>query len=339
MKKFLLLTLLTSTSWLSGSITPAPGTFALQAELLYFSPNIDQAGFAISSVNNLFNGEFYPNGKRHVLDPAYHPAFRLDGVYALCNGVSCLDFLFTYFNAGDSKSLSGPFLFDVIGYPGDGTQSPEDTPYTGRARLKQHIDYYAGDIIYNRQIFDCCPDGLTFLLGFHGIYLKADHRFKSDGFHIDEEEQRFDFNRIHRVSRFWGIGPEFGLDYSYQLPSFCRCPSGAFSLDANGRMGLLCSHTEATFSDLTNRTTPTSTALNDQPFWRVNPFADVKLALNYDCCICCVKTQFSLGYEFVWYSNAVDFILSYDVAYAGDTVDYYSDFSLQGPFASIGCSF
>lgn len=321
------------------TIAPPPGHFALEAELLYLRPNIDQSYYVISSILNTQGGEFYPNGKRYNLDPSYHPGFRLDLGYGFCNGVSCMDLLFTYFNGTDSDSTSGPFLFDVIGFPGDGTQIPEDTSYEGTARLKHKYQYYAGDLIYSRLMFNCCPEGLSFLLGLHGAYIKVNEKFNSSGFFINDDNPELFFNDLERFSRYWGIGPEFGVDFSYIFPPFCQCPAGLFSIEATARGGLLCTNTIADITDFTSRTAPAESHLSNKPIWRVNPFVDTRIGLNYDCCLCCLKTQFSLGYEFIWYSKAVDQVISYDVAFAGDTVDFYNDFSLHGPYFSVACAF
>lgn len=329
-------------SWvqsLIGYVDPDPGCFALQGEFLYFKPTIDQSYYAISSSNNFFGENIFPDGDRFNNNSFFRPAFRIEGAYALCNGCNNLDFRFTYLNADNSDSVSGSFLFDTIGYPGNGAQDPEDTFYSGSADFEEQFRYYAGDATFSRIIFDCCPEYLSILFGLHYVYFKLDEDFDSSGTRVENEVVIAISNRLNRTCRFWGIGPELGLEYRYLLPN-CLCwRTGVLSLIGNTRGSLLCSHTKAHFQYNTVRTGPIGVNLNNDPLWRVIPTIDARVGLNYECAFHCLRTNIEIGYELIWYSDCVDTIVGYDVAFAGDSIDVFSNLNMQGPYLAISVSF
>lgn len=312
--------------------------FAIQGELLYLKPTIDQPFFVVTSTNNRFNGEFYPNGKRHRLETPYKPGFRVEGIYELCNGID-FDVRFAYLTTKHSDTVSGDFLVDGIGFPGDGAQTPEDTTYAGTARDKENFRYYAGDATFNRLTLNCLPDNLTFLIGLHFAYIQRKEHFTSAGTFVSNNTTRPVNNLLRRNSIFWGIGPEIGVDYRYVFSNcFCFFP-GHFALFGNARGAILASHTEASLHYFTERTGPVGVNLDNEPVWRVSPTVDAKLGLSYDFTCFCLNGTFEFGYEWLFYSDSVDLITGYDVAFPGDIIDLYSNLNLQGPFVALRFDF
>lgn len=313
-------------------------------ELLYFKPTIDQSYYAITSSRNVFktptkDPEFFPNGTRHNNDPDFHVGFRIETMFqpsAMCNG---LDLRFAYYNHAHTSRLNGEFIFDTSVFPGSGAARPEDLPYTGSTRYKEHFKYYAFDATFNRLTINCCPENLTFLLGLHFAYIQLNERQNSSGFStllISPFNQEAFFNNLHRNSNFWGLGPQLGFDYQYFFP---QCCAGNFGIRTDVRASLLATHTRAKLSNISNHTGPVGAHIRNQPSWRINPCADVKLGVTYNYPFCFCNATFELGYELLWYSNCIDAITGFDPAFAGVGMDLFSNLSLQGPYFAIGASF
>lgn len=308
----------------------------LSAELLYFKPGIEQSSYAITSISNAVGGEFFPSGKRHHNRANYKPGFRIEGKYDLCCS-NAIDGRFTYFRAGHSDSASGDFLFDTIGYPGEGAQAPEDTRYSGTARIHDRYRYYAGDLTFNRLSLCSCVDNLYLLFGLHYANIHHKTHFTGIGNSLDGSTLVPVNNLLNSRSRFWGIGPQLGLEYTYHLPQTCW---GVFSLTANMRAALLCSKTNASFHYSTLRTAGTEGVnLKNDHVWRVNPAFDARIGGSYDFCFCGYEGKLELGYEWVWYHNSINSITGYDVAFPGDSLDVYSNLSLHGPYLKVGVDF
>lgn len=144
-------------------------------------------------------------------------------------------------------------------------------------------------------------------------------------------------NRFMNKSTFWGVGPEVGVDYTY-LFQIKDC-YGCFGMNLSLRGLLLATTTDVKLSYKSLRTGPTSVKLKNDSLLRVNPACDAQIGLTYSC-TCCEKEAFvELGWEFLWYSKCVDKITSYDVAYAGNTLDILDDLCLQGPFLRVNIKF
>jgi hypothetical protein len=329
MKKMLLLFALLLDFFFKSELQAS--SLKIYGELLYLMPSIEQSYYVISSSNNVFGEDIHPNGPRYNNQTSYHPSFRIGGIYGY-NGLNFLDVSFTYFNGRDSDSVSGAFLFDTVGFPGNGSQAPEDTSYAGTASAQQDFTYYALDFTLCRLVFDCCPDGLTFQAGLHYANLSVDEEFVSIGTSIDDGEEVPVFNSTNRESRFWGLGPEIGFYYFYAMPF-------RISAEISSKAALLCSRIKSRFFYTTLRTGPNGVDLHNDPLWRVIPYIDARLGLNYNFCIGRRQATVHLGYEFIWYCNSVDAIIGYDVAFAGDSFDAYSNFSLHGPYGRLAICF
>lgn len=308
----------------------------LQAEFLYFKPTLDDSFYAITSTPNFFAGNFFPEGKRHNNESDYKPGFRVGLMYDVnCNNY--WDLKFTYLKAGSTDRVSG-LLYDTIGWPGDGAQSPEDSPYAGFARRHDHIQYYAGDATFNRLNFNCCPDNLSFYVGLHYAYIQHKNHFRSAGVFRNNGIISPVFNTLKSESAFWGIGPQLGADYHYTL-CCSECLSGNVSLFANARAALLCSRTKCNFKYNSLRTGPVGVDIHNNDIWRVSPMGNARVGARYNFNCFCLNGSLEAGYEFLWYSKCVDSITGYDVAFPGNSFDKFSNLNLQGPFLALNFCF
>jgi hypothetical protein len=316
-----------------------PGDYVLQAELLYFKPAMDQSSYAISSSDNHVGSEYFPSGKHHLNRSNYTPGVRLEGLYALCSEMTAFDLRGTYFSAGHSNKITGDFLYDTIGYPGGGAQAPEDIFYKGTAHIKDHYQYGAIDATLNRLSLNSFFDDLFFLVGLHYATIHHKTRFTSKDTPPKENQQHSLFNVLRSNSHFWGIGPELGVDYSYKLTPI-DCPYGILSLGINARGALLYSDTEASFHYTSLRTAESEGVnLKNDSLSRVTPAVDAKLEGTYRFTCSSWDIMLSLGYEWLWYGDSIDSIQGMEVAFPGDSLDIFSNFSAQGPFFRLGIAF
>lgn len=307
-----------------------------QLELLYFKPTIDQPYYAISG-QNFSEGQHYPFGTRFNNDPCFQPAFRLQGIYDLCEACHALDLRFAYFQTSHSNSINGDALFDVIGFPGHGAMSPENTVYTGRAKYNERFTYYGTDVTIDRLTLNCCPENFFFFWGLHFNYIRLQERTTSDGT-SESSGAEIVHNRFRRNSKFWGVGPQFGIDYRYLLPCLKLCGNG-FYLGTNARAALLASNTWADLHYFSGNTGPTGVNLENRNLLRVTPAADIKIGLSFDCPCKCWKMHYELGYELIWVHRCIDAITGTTASYAGMTFDLFNSLNLQGPYFAFGLCF
>lgn len=312
--------------------------FEIGVSLIYFKPSIEDSHFVLSSIDNSFNGSQYPNGDRHQNCTSFSPGFRLEGILDICPNTSFWDLRFTYLTASSTKSVSGDFLYDTNGYPGFGAQ---DSPlYAGTARSKNSYKYYAGDLTYDRSFSCLFPDNFTFLVGLHTAYIKfKEHTIGVGSFPNDEEVIQPYSNDLERISQFFGIGPQIGINYQYILPDLC-CMSGTWAFNAKTRGSLLSGYNNADLRYITLRTGPVGVRVHNHDFcWRIIPAICADLSLSYDLRCSCFCATIELGYEFNWYCRTVDKITGLETAFAGDTIDDFNNFSLQGPYLSVNFGF
>lgn len=308
----------------------------VSAELVYLKPTYDQQAYVISSKDaNSRGDEHFPNGKRHLRDPDFKPGFRVGALYNLCCPFA-LEGRFTYLNGSDSNSTSGDFLY-IIGFDGEGAQDAEDNFYSGTSSAHDRYKYYAADLTLNRTSLTSCIDNLNFMVGLHYAYIKHKmHNTHIGTFDAGAHEVNDDWRSS---SRFWGIGPQIGLDYKYNLTD-AQCSYGIFALTTDVRASILCSNTTSTLHYSGRRTEGTEGVnMNNGHQWRVTPAVDAKLGGCYSFTCSCYTALIEAGYEWIWYANAVDDIRSVSPADPGNTIDAFGDLSLQGPYVSLSVGF
>lgn len=296
-------------------------------ELLLFKPSVDQPSFVVSSTLNAVGDEFFPNGVRHNNSFCYEPGFRVTGLSSLCGFGDFAEDRFTYLTASHTRTISGPFLFDTVGWPGEGAQAPEDTSYAGTARMHNSFVYYGFDATGN----SFTMQGLEFFVGLHGAYVQHKTNFTSTGVFGDAEAPVS--NVFNEYSSFWGVGPQIGFNYEYGLP--CN-----ILLVSSFRGALLCSNTQAHLHYSSLRTVGTEGVnLINETIWRVTPTFDARIGASYNTCCYGFATALEVGYEWIWYHACVNQIKGTDVAFPAASFDLYSNLSLQGPYVRLAVSF
>jgi len=308
----------------------------VRGEYLCFQTTWDQAHYVISARDNFFDGEHHPIGRRHLNNPPYKSGFRVETTYMFQDRPNDLDLRFTWLQSSHTSRVVGPVLWDTKGFPGDGTQRPEDIFYDGFAQDSVNFHYYGGDLTFNRISAGCCGENLSFLVGLHFAYIKFRENFISAGTYVDDGVTVANSNNLVHTSRFWGIGPEFGVDYKYD---FWDIGQGSLTFVANARAALLASNTKPCFSDVTSRTGPDGVHLSNDTLWRVTPTFDARLGLSYNFGCASFIGALEVGYEMLWYGNAIDQITGLDVAYAGSSIDLHSNLNAQGPYVALTFGF
>lgn len=308
----------------------------LSATAFYLKPNIDDSHYVLSSFDNTFSGSLFPKGKHHQNPTSFTPGFNVECLYELCSNSSFLDLRFTYLNACSKASVAGDFLYDTNGFPGFGAQA--SPIYSGVARSKNSYNFYAGDLTYQHTFSSVFPDQLTFIVGLHSAYIEFREHTISSGTFLNNDVRMPLQNDLQRNSRFYGIGPQFGINYEYLLPNPCQL-KGQWTLHAEARGALLCGFTKSDLRYVTLRTGPGGIGFFNGDVWRVVPSASSELGVKYVLDCASTSAMVELGYEFMWYSDCVNKITGLDVAFTGDVINVFNSFSLHGPYLRIGIAF
>ena len=304
--------------------------------LLYLKPSIDDSHYVLSSFDNTFNGSLYPKGKRHQNTTSFTPGFSVEGQSVLCPNTSALALSYTYFQAHSSASTSGDFLYDTNGFPGFGSQ---DSPvYRGTARSKNSYLFHAADVAYHRCFARLFPEQFTFVLGLDFAFIQFKEHTTSTGTFTSDSAQRALRNNLKRTSQFFGVGPEIGLRYEHLLPNLCSLP-GEWSVNGKAKGSLLCGYTKSDLRYITLRTGPGGVSVLNGDVWRVIPSASADLGIAYHFQCAPFNSTLEIGYEWMVYSQCISKVTGLDTAFAGDTIDLFNNFSLQGPFLRLMIEF
>ncbi len=305
-------------------LRPAPGQFGLQGELLFLKATTDQSDFVMTDVDA--DGE--ATGERINNIPGYRPGFRLEGMYAL-NCLADVRAMFTYFNHGHTTRASG-LISDIQSWP-----FFESSGLPGTASSKLERKYYAGDLLCGARFFQSCPFNLTLLAGAHYTYMRANENISIN----TPTSPNIVSKLLEQQSRFWGVGPEVGLDFQFRPACFC-----GFSLVANARGSLLVSNSKCKYEQLATSATPLIFNNLQHPQWRTTSAFDARLGVNWEVQWSCFGTSVEVGYEMINYRNAIYKHYPTPTLAGGTSTtihsfNLYGDASFHGPYLAIGAIF
>lgn len=309
---------------MKSAITPGVGNCGIQAEYLYLKPSFEHSYYAISS--STFTT---PDGSRVNNEPDFHSAFRVGGFYNFCNCKNDLNIRYTHLRGSSKDSVEGTFLFNTQGFPGNGVQIGQ--PITGFINSNLNFKYYAGDVVFGQLLIQDCPFNLTLFGGLHTAYIG----FRENIFTF---ERTISFsNTLEEKSHLWGIGPEIGMNFQYFFPKFC---GGRLSVIGDVRGSLLISKTDAELQFSTaSPVGGSSRKIHNDKNWKGIPVFDLIIGLNYVYPFRCFNISLEIGYEAINYRNAINTIVFVDDTYPGNSLDVYSDLSIQGPYFALGIFF
>jgi len=308
---------------LSAYIHPGPGAWEVHGEFLYLFPSVDDTYFVIDSPSAVG----FPNGTRENNDFHFHPGFRVGGAFGLCG--ECNEEIrvdYTRLRAQRDRTISGTNLFATRGRADfvslfDG--------YAGTASADNDLLYHRLDVVFAHESFQCCPFDLYFLAGLQWDYV----RFREEYTYASAEV----LGSVVQKSRTWGIGPEFGLEFDYDLCDFSSfCLPGNLSVRALTVGSLLASKTQQREQ---NSAPGVDLNVRDSYTWRIIPAWHARIGLNYITCFSCFNAAIEVGYEFNSYSRALSRTEFPDDVADGLSFNNYHNFDLQGLYVSLAVSF
>lgn len=319
--------LLSMTTSASAWDRPDQGRWGVEVEYLYLLPMVSQSYYAVDREGV---GIVRPRGSRYNNELDFQSAYRIGLGYSFCENSQDLRFLWTHLpHASGSDTATGSLLTT------QGPPSLFSSAYVAAAS-EISLDYHALDVLFGfwRGQFPCLP---CLDMGFQAGLQYA--RFKWD------ENLRYTLatttvDSLDNKSRLWGIGPELACTLLYEIP-FCQqlCGSGALSLAANVRGGVLVSKYKTSLSVKRSTNEVLTTTVDDQNRWDFVSFWDLRLGLNYRKAFRCFCADVEVGYELISYHNAINRIAFGDDLADGNSFDNYSDANFQGPYVALGFSF
>ncbi len=304
-----------------------PGDFSVEAEWIYFSPNSESRYFAIENATLVAP----VNGEREAVPfDNFHSGYRVAAAFTFCDN-ECdryASVTWTSLKAHESRTLTRPTA----------TLLPADVPpivgFTGftSATGSHHFSYYAVDGVVGQKIIcDCCVD-VDLFAGVHYAHF------------LTRENDVFGANAVTLVEHndFWGVGPEFGINAV--APVWC-----GFSLLGNISTAFIAGKPRSTLD--VGTTTIASYNVHNERRWRLVPYVDLRLGLNYDFCLPCgfdclsncfpsgFRGSIAVGYEALTYFNALGSIVATDNVLLSSTIDQYRNVTMHGPFIAVAFSF
>lgn len=271
----------------TANIHPDAGHFGFQGEILYLKPSNTSFNFAAEQIS------FDPfTVKSLFMTEKYKLGYRVEGVYAF----DCLNNIharFTHYNTGNNiRRVSGSF---------------NNPSFTGTLTNNERFRFNNIEILYGRWLFDDCDFELELQAGILISEINYEDITNIEG-------PTTPLSTGTRVSSFWGIGPELGLNFKYP---FCALPCGLFAFATDGRMSLLSGKAK-----LSHRS-PDGFFNPSEPITSLNPFFDLKLGLNWEYIWNCVNFNLEVGYEWIYSERTFGI----------------SNISFGGPYAALGLAF
>lgn len=301
MKKTLFsLALLLLTQNLLADFAPQPYRWSFQGEYLYWKPYTENQYFFTTTFTPTT-----PSVSDFLIVPTnFHSAFRIVGEYNYSLSDS-LEGRFCYFNGSDQITLFGQSGSDNI---------TGVTITDGEVSSKLKFRYYAADLALHNTTHHFCNLNFSFLEGLNFVWLDYE-QFNSLSDSVG------DVGVGSFLSRDWGIGPEFGINLDFLFP-------WNISLTGNARAALLISNLKSTVNFISG-----GSEVRFQENWLINSMFDARLGVDWHICYRCMQVNVEVGYEFVWYRNAIQ------IAPLTISQTQRLDMGFQGPYAALGVSF
>jgi hypothetical protein len=280
------------------------GSFNVEAEWLYFRPSVDTQLF---STNGTF-GAIGSTNKSLGIVPPYHSGWRLGAGYMFCDCQDRLAIRWSQLNTQDAKHFFKK-EFQSLDIGVSPALFAKDT---------FQFNYYAFEAIYAHSLKKGRCYFAELIAGIQYAWLGID--------------EKVDFistvgpNQIKQAGHFWGIGPEFGLDFGINLyRSLTFIGSGTGSLLAS-RVHEKVHIINAGPSIINNTTTP---------IWRIVPTFDFRAGLRYDHPLSCMNFFIEAGYEFISYVRGLRLM---NVTINTGSFQY-SNGDMHGPYIAFGTTF
>ena len=321
--RFFLFCFLMLNSMLFATSRPLPCQFSVTGEWLCLNPIVDNTAYVIdNAIEGVLIGfpQIGPR-KEHELD--YHSGFRVQGMYALSDCYRDIRFAWAHLDVNDTASVSGPFLHPTKGY-----HQFTVGEYSGSAISKIDFDFDRVELLFGHRFINCY--GLEAILEAGLQYAKIETKQ-----HITYAPTRGFDHIVNTDSRYWGVGPQIGLNLAYDVFS-CFSVVGV----ANGALLVGNSEMRNVIGDRTAITVDTKS----DDIRRLVPSFQMRAGLNYSFCLACFTFDFEGGYEFLAYlhplANSIGWFNNFGPNdLPGSSAEYYSNTHLHGPYLSVTLAF
>lgn len=316
---------------LSGWVEPSRGKFAIEGELLYFSPSYDETYFVIngSALDGL--GNLTPSGKRINNPVSFDLGFRLQGIYGFCS--SCTDFRlrWTHVYATSSQNVSNNDTPSQL-WPTETIPNLPNIsePFSGLATSHIGVMYQKGECLFDERAWDFYYITLSFREGIEWSYIR--YHEVVDYFDRSGSKETIQFHAHTK-----GIGPQLGIilickpyeQFNWHPKNLSyRFMTTASLIAANSK-----SKYKATDIHLANN------KVTQSSFWRFVPEWVLCLGINYSSCWGNHQTHLEMGYEMTTYVRGTSKLIFTDSSSPGLSFNQYSDFYVHGVFFSFGIVF
>ena len=342
---------------LSASTRPEPGKFGLKGEWIYFYPAIEDTYFVLQGLSTTAGTPpittNYPQGETYNNLFNYTSGYRVEGIYAFCTGTNDIRFRWTQLcKTSSNKTVTGTStnpLFATALPPALAVffeAGSTDSSYSGTASSHLSTNYYAAEGLIGQVFYDCYPFMFEAEAGVHYAHIKYREFLDYSDNATPPDEATLLFTDTMN-----GIGPELILDSDFALySSECYCP-GTLYFTTSLRGALLASRSSANFlSEGQLSSAPTLTTyydVTDGKGWRVVPWGDIRLGLNYTSNFDCFAVSIEAGYEAGTYIKAVSkkrFVSATTVfpsagGSVGTSFNEFQDFTYHGPYVSAEVMF
>lgn len=303
---------------------PSSGGWTVGAEFLYLLPSVDDTYFVIKSPISTLTTV---SGSRKNCDFGFHSGFRVGLARGLCECDQGLEFYYTRFEETRKRTISGGSLWATTGAPRGFLTLFNN--YSGFASARLETIYHRFDAFFSQKTFCCCGFEIYVLPGFELAHIRFDEHYTYQSV----------VNRgvvVHHTKTI-GVGPQFALEFDYDLYRFtCFCP-GSLSLVARTSGSLLASKSRSQVSNFLNTATPLD--VRDELTWRFIPTWHARVGFNYETCFRCWNAAVEVGYEFNTYVNGLSRLFFVDDVQGGLSRNEHMNFALHGLYVALNIGF
>lgn len=302
--------------------------FAVKIEYLYFQPTLDNDFIAAPNIDGQIPFSLQPGGpgKRNQFD--YASGYRLSAFYSnskSCSFIKNGGFRFTHLPAKHTKKGSLDSLFSSINSSSevDMNQSNSSQFFTSIHQL----NYYAGDLFYNHNVFDNCSLNLAVQPSLHFAHMTFQSLLQFSTINSLTLKEKSDTG---------GLGPKLGFALNYHFYDW-------ITLNGGIKGALLISRARTCF-----RVKPytegenfdnASDIDNHETLWKVFPCWETNVGLCLSFLVQGYPVDLELGYEYLTYPNFINRIqfLGNDSFTEEEVI--FTNFDFHGPYASLSIAF
>lgn len=306
---------------------PLPGQFELSGSYLYLLPSVDDTYFVITPESSSSLDKVRQNN-----DFTFQPGWRATGALGVNPGQD-IQLSYTQFSTQTKRTVVGENLWACTG----GSSLIElFQNYSGEALSTLKLSYQRADALLAQQAYTFGSGELYLNFGLEYASLKL---YETHEYSVPAVERA----RLYQSSSLQGIGPQLGVDISFELMRESYLFPGKLSLRACTSGSLLTCRQNGKesqqYDDMQNVGSASFMNLSNRESWRVVPALHANIALHLDICSSVGLAAIEVGYEMNSYARGVmrtghpcDIVDSLSVS------NYYN-FDVQGAYVSASLSF